>query len=227
MEQKVVDQFSENGRRKVVIIRQEDGAGPHNDKCYLRRMKRSFQKRDWLLFNQPSQSPVTNVHDACIFPMMSKAVSKEQAVTFGSTLLKGEQLHNTVNKVWHDERNKLAMARAFAGHHQIVTSIMKHKGDNNYLSEKGGLSFGMWKVFIRNEEGGGVQLITLAAEREDQTLQGQILRQQRQLKYEKPAVAELQRASLTKEMREILLEHMDPHKMSDDLHSAWYQLTGG
>jgi hypothetical protein len=59
-----------------VIVKQEDGAGLHTDSTYLKGMKREFDRRDWLLFNQPSQSPVTNVHDACIFPMMSKAVTR-------------------------------------------------------------------------------------------------------------------------------------------------------
>jgi len=31
-------------------------------------MARLFEERDWLLFNQPSQSPITNVHNACVFP---------------------------------------------------------------------------------------------------------------------------------------------------------------
>ena len=77
MEEKIVRQFSNNGTRKVIIVKQEDGAGLHMDSTYLKEMKREFDKRDWLLFNQPSQSPATNVHDACIFPMMSKAVSTD------------------------------------------------------------------------------------------------------------------------------------------------------
>ena len=79
----------------------------------------------------------------CIFPMLSKHVSREQALTFGSTLLKGEQLNQTVMKVWADSSNLTAIARAFAGHWQIVLAAMYHEGDNTYLKEKGGLSFGI------------------------------------------------------------------------------------
>ena len=80
LEQKVVERFSENGTIKICIVKQEDGAGLHTNKTYLSGMEEEFRRRDWLLFNQPSQSPITNVHDACIFPMMSKMVSMEQAV---------------------------------------------------------------------------------------------------------------------------------------------------
>ena len=62
-------------------------------------MKEIFDEKDWLLFDQPSQSLVTNIHDACVFPMMSKAVSSTQAVHFDSRLLKAEELNQTVMKV--------------------------------------------------------------------------------------------------------------------------------
>ena len=52
--------------------------------------------RKWLLFNQPSQSAVTNVHDACIFPMLSKCVSGIQALFYFACLLKGEELYEYV-----------------------------------------------------------------------------------------------------------------------------------
>ena len=43
-------------------------------------MKSEFwDKHGYLLFNQSSQFPIFNVHDSCIFPMMSKHVSHEQA----------------------------------------------------------------------------------------------------------------------------------------------------
>jgi hypothetical protein len=67
-------------------------------------MQNEFNQRDWLLFNQPSQSPITNVHNACIFPMMSKSVSWEQAIVFGCRLLRGEQLYNSVMRVWDDKK---------------------------------------------------------------------------------------------------------------------------
>jgi hypothetical protein len=107
LESKVVDQLLENNTVKICIVKQEDGAGLHTNKRYIQTMQDKFNKRDWLLFNQPSQSPITNVHDACIFPMMSKAVSREQAVVFGCRLLRGEQLYNSVMKVWEEKKSCL------------------------------------------------------------------------------------------------------------------------
>jgi hypothetical protein len=41
--------------------------------------------------------------------MMSKAVSRNQALNLGATLLKGEQLHQAVMNVWQDKRHQVAM----------------------------------------------------------------------------------------------------------------------
>ena len=87
----MVDALSDNGRRKICIVKQEDSAGPHQDAKYKSEINEEFAKREWLLFNQPSQSPVINVHNTCIFPMMSKEVSKEQAVNFSSTMMRTEK----------------------------------------------------------------------------------------------------------------------------------------
>ena len=69
--------LSENGRKKVVFVRQEDGASPHNDKTYMKFVEDEFNERGWINFRQPSQSPVLNTCDACYFPMASNAVSRE------------------------------------------------------------------------------------------------------------------------------------------------------
>ena len=81
------------------------------------------------------------------------------------------------------------MAQAFAGHSQIVLAILANKGNNNYLSERGGLSFGIRRTFCSDLEGGdGVVPITLAPEHEGDTVQGAILNEEnvRGLKYEAP-----------------------------------------
>ena len=228
IEREIIEKYNENGTVRVIVVKQEDGAGAHNDHKYVTEMKRIFRDKGWLIFNQPPQSPITNVHDACIFPMMSKKVSREQAVTFGSTLLKGEQLHETIMKVWKDDANKQAIARAFAGHHQIVEEIRQNKGDNKFLSEKGGLSFGIRRTYIRNEEGTGVVPITIAPQNEMETDAGRILNQQRitGLKHQIPKANDLPKAQLTTEMKEMLLELMDPNLMSDDLHHGSIKNTG-
>ena len=225
-EEKVVRKFSNNGTRKVVIVKQEDGAGLHQDRTYLREMNKIFSDRGWLIFNQPSQSPITNVHDACIFPMMSKAVSTVQGLEYGSRLLKGEQLYQTVKSVWENPSNYAAMARAFAGHSQIVLSILHHKGDNNYLSEKGGLSFGIRRTFVTDAEGNGIIPVTLAATNHGETIQGEFLNERlvRKLKYDAPVMRSLDKGKLTKEMYNFLDENMDRTLMSSDLNDTWQRL---
>ena len=44
-------------------------------------------------------------------------------------------------------------------HHQSVNAIIKHKGKNDFLNEKGGLHFGCRAHFIVDEDGEGVHCI--------------------------------------------------------------------
>ena len=169
IEKKIVERFSNNGKRKVIIVKQEDSAGPHREAKYLHGMKKLFYERGWILFIQPSQSPMTNVHNACIFPMMSKGVSRVQAVDYFARILQGEQLHEAVMSVWNDPNNIVAMSRAFAGHSQIVCSILENNGDNNYLSDKKGLSFGIRKMFVADADGSGIIPVPLAPSTEGET----------------------------------------------------------
>jgi hypothetical protein len=187
-----------------------------------------LKRKTGLIFNQPSQSPITNVHDACIFPMMSKAVSRNQALNFRATLLKGEQLHQAVMNVCQDKRHQVTMLRAFAGHLQIVCSILHHKGYNKYLSEKGGLSFGIRKMFVVDEEGNGIIPITLAPQLQSETVQGQLYNERivaTGLKYETPCVKNLTQAKLSEPMKGFLMEHMDHAMMSEELLEVWYQIS--
>ena len=89
--------LSEGGGHKVVVVCQEDGAGPHCCKVYKEDM---FHQCDWLIFNQPPQSPVTNVKDSCLFLMWSKAVSSDQALSIGINILNGEQIYQKFQKVF-------------------------------------------------------------------------------------------------------------------------------
>ena len=227
IERKIVDAFSENGKYKVLVVKQEDNAGLHGESTYLREMKTFFWfMQQWILFNQPPQSPTLNVHDACIFPMLSKCVSMIQALFYRARLLKGEDLYHAVKKAWEDENNKLAMARAFAGHHQIVSAVLHHKGDNTYLSEKGGLSFGVRKLFVPDVEGTGVVAVPLAPENVAETATGSFLIDQEvtKMKYPTPSLDMLPDATLTPEMIQLLDEYMDQRLMSPQLKQVWKNL---
>ena len=76
-------------------------------------------------------------------------------------------------KVWQGPKNLTAINRSSAGHSQIVCAvIMHHKGNNNYLKEKGGLYFGIRRTFVRNEQGDGIIPVTLASETKRETMLG-------------------------------------------------------
>ena len=150
---------------------------------------------------------------------MSKEVSKEQAITFGSKMLRQNQLHDTVMKVWQNDNHKTAMARAFAAHPQIVSAIIEHQGDNKYLSERGGLSFGIRTTYRCNEEGDGVELIDLAPQTEAETAAGIILEDRQKkgiLKYNPPKLNTLEHANPTTEMKEIILQHFCKDLTTDE-----------
>ena len=259
LRKKIFDVYgkNENGEDvKLVLVKQEDGAGTHQDKKYVKEMDRLWHDElGGIIFNQPSQSPVTNVHDACIFPMMSKCVSRDQANIFGAKLLKVEQLNETVLRVFNDRSHLVAMGRAFAGHHQVVCAIMACNGDNNYLKERKGMSFGIRRTFVSTADGNGVQLaaddggvddddddpvpvgegtgiemLDLAPNNYSETVQGIIESEHRitkRLKYTPPDIRTLKRAELTEEMESILLEHMDPDLMTGEVTAFWGERLWG
>ena len=101
----------------MCVFCQEDGARTHQNNTYLHEKKKEFENRDWIIFNQPAQLPVSNFHNACFFPMMSKYVSREQGLNYGSALLKADDLHKSAMKIWADEQNVPAITRSFSGHY--------------------------------------------------------------------------------------------------------------
>ena len=227
MKEKVVEKFNNGGTRDVCILFQEDNAGLHNKKSYLDGKKELFDAEGHLIFNQPPQSPSTNVHDFTIFPMMSKRISREQALTYGSRVMKGEELNKTVMKVWRNESTLPAISRGFAGHHQVVCAILAHDGDNSYLNESKGMSFGVRGHFVTNEAGDGVMV---AEEQEvseaDLTVEFLARREARKLKYSMPDIRTLAEARLTEEMKGFLRANMDPDLLanSDEIAEVWMRM---
>ena len=128
-----------------------------------------------------------------------------------------------MKEAWEDRKNRVAMARAFAGHPQIVSAILKYKGDNNYLSEKGGLSFGICKTFIPDQSGEGVIPVESGPSNEADTLTGNFLMEHElsNLKYKTPSLDDVKEATLTPEMIQMLHKNMDKSKLSDELRSHW------
>lgn len=222
LEEKVMRRFNNGGERQVCIVKQEDGASLHQCKTYLKEMSWLFEERDWLLFNQPSQSPITNVHNACVFPMMSKAVSPNQALVYGARLMKGEELNKTVMTVWTDKTHLPAILRAFVGHSQIVCAILEHKGNSNYLLERGGLLFVIRRMYMTNEEGEGVIPVPLAMV-EGEKMQSHVIHEGRArgLQDDEPAMADFVHTKMTEEMQEFLMVIMDGERMEEEVAQYW------
>ena len=222
----MVKRFSEGGIKKVCIVLQEDGVGLHTNATYLKGKQKLFAERDWLIFNQPSQSPTLNVHDFTIFPAMSKAVTREQALVYGSRVTRGEELNKSVMIVFKDKENLPAMSRGFAGHHQVVCSLLEHNGNNTHLKEKRGTSFGVRRHFVENEEKDGVDGVIPVDIPEYEQLTGERFlaqRAARQLRYLPPDVRGFKHERISMEMRERLQEMMDLDLLAcdDELVEVW------
>lgn len=215
----VYNKTTDGKTRRVVIVLQEDNAGPHSNKKYNQQMDLLFENEGWVRFNQPPQSPVTNVHDAAIFPMLSKLMSRIQAVLFGGRIIVGEELKSAVEKAYFDERNLVAMSRAFAANHQLASAILHYKGDNNYLKEKGGMTFGIRKTFINDKEGNGVVPIDLAPVDESETFCGKLI--QKGLKYKSPNIYDMKEVKLSTQMKVALDRDMDFETLSDFETDFW------
>jgi hypothetical protein len=86
----------------IIIYFQWDGAGPHTDKKLVDWLRAEFDKRGWIFKLQPSQSPITNISDACIFPSLSKKVSSNQAFNFKGIrkILKGDEIWDSAMAAW-------------------------------------------------------------------------------------------------------------------------------
>ena len=73
-------------------------------------------------------------------------------------ILKGEDLWKTVIKSWNETPEEV-LARTYLMYHQIINAIIKQKGKDDFLYEKGGLHFGCRRQFIFDEDGRGVYCI--------------------------------------------------------------------
>ena len=140
--------------KKIVFRYQMDGAGPHKDKQLLQFIESEFDQRGWLMKFQPSQSPMLNVKDAAILPMLSKKVSAIQGISNQSALLEGEQLFEAARQAW-ESMDLCKVARTYVTHHQIVLQIHKYEGGNEFLS-KNRYHFGIRHHFLPTEDGTGI-----------------------------------------------------------------------
>jgi hypothetical protein len=70
-----------------------DGAGPDTDTKLKVCLVDDFASKGWRhLVNQPTNSPLTNVHNDYVFPSMSKSVLADYCLTHSSHVLETKHL---------------------------------------------------------------------------------------------------------------------------------------
>ena len=89
-------QLQQQYNKQIIIRYQMDGAGPHTDKKLQIYLDEQFFERNWMLVQQPPQSPLTNVKDTCLFPSLSRRVTFNQSNLYNSKVLDGEELNSCV-----------------------------------------------------------------------------------------------------------------------------------
>ena len=104
---------------------------------------------------QPSQSPILNTKDACIFPALSKRVTEAQGIAKGSVALEGEEIWQFAKQAF-DNLPDNVIAKSYALHHQFVNAIFRDKGGDDFTREKNALHVGSRRHFLpyHDQEGG-------------------------------------------------------------------------
>jgi hypothetical protein len=206
--EEIAREYETLNMKKLIIRYQMDSAGPHVDGTLINFLRDAFHERGWILKHQPSNSPLTNVKDACIFPAMSKAVTEEQGLSNESYVLEGEQLWQIVTKCWESLLVE-TIGCSYVAHHQIVNAIAKCKGGDDFVRSRGGLHCGVRKVCIpyyENDESTdpvGVEVIATVDPDDD------VATAAAELKYSKPDVPELQMSKeLSPQELNVLFENL-------------------
>ena len=137
-------------QRNVIVKFQWDGAGPHTDKTLNKFLQEEFDKRGWIFKLQPSQSPILNIMDACVFPSLSKKVSTNQALSFEGIrrVLKGDEIFEAAARAWR-EMPLNTIGAAFAGHAQIAAAVYEAGGDcKQFMRGSNNTHFGIRKTYV-------------------------------------------------------------------------------
>ena len=117
--------------KKAIIRYQMDKAGPHTDEVLVEFLEAKFESGQWMLKFQPSNLPICNVKDDCIFPAMSKHVSQEQGISKGSQVHTLEELWAAVTKCWNEFLLD-TIARAYVLHSKIANAIATCDGGDSF-----------------------------------------------------------------------------------------------
>jgi hypothetical protein len=199
----IAAELGTEAEKRICIRYQMNGAGPHTDHRLLDSLDDEFSRRNWILKFQPANSPLTNVKDACLFPALSKAVSREQGIMRGGTLFQGEELWNAVVRAW--EQFPLdTIARSYVGHHQVANAIAHCKGDDTFTREHNSFHCNVRKCCIPmyGENGTLIGVEVVMSEEGDDGASGR----RRQFKYPKPDVSSVEPSQLNLQELSVLLD---------------------
>jgi hypothetical protein len=154
----------ETGKR-VVIRYQWDNATPHIDGKLKEFLQTQVEDRfRWMIKEQPSNSPLTNVQDAYLFPAMAKKVTEDQGLTNRSRILQGEALWEAMERVFVQYPPE-TLARSFCHHQQIAYAIFQCKASDQFVRDSKSLHCGVRKLVhpLYEQEGqlkpSGVEMI--------------------------------------------------------------------
>ena len=194
----IAQKESEGGKYKVVFIEQEDGAGCHTNKEYQSYKEKVFKDNEWLRRMQSAQSPLFNVNDLFYFRKLSKEISAEQSMRFGTKVMKCDEILKVVEKVWKANDDAVTISRGWMSLHQVIAAAYYANGDNAYLTHNDGLDFGIRLNFCPNEEKTGV---VRAVEFENEDTKEKIANERirKGLRYKVPSILDLKSGILNDE----------------------------
>ena len=208
--------------KQAVVRYQMDNAGPHADGNLQEYLKHAFDARGWLLVPQPSNSPVANIMDDCVFPKMSKDVSREQGITHGSLVMQPDEIWAAATKCWKNFPLD-TLARSFIRHSQISCAIAQCQGSDDFIREKGGLHMNVRKCCFTacNDDGTpkGVEVV-IAYDPESESDNGDNMAR---LRYDQPNVKDDLESNLRR------MKHSEINLLFNQLPSnhVWFDTLAG
>ena len=197
----------QNDNAKVLVRFQWDGAGPHVNKELTTYLDSEFTSRGWMFVPQPSQSPLTNTKDACIFPALSRRVTAAQGLSKGSLALASDEIWKYASDAFHHLPLE-TIARAYATHHQIVNAIYQDCGRDDFTRDKKALHVGSRLHFLPHHEGqSSVPNGVFSIESLDTIAHDEI--EKRKLRYDTPDVTALEPEKwLNQQELAVIAEHL-------------------
>ena len=129
-----------------IVVFQADSAGPHIEKTFVDEFDKMCEEEGWYKENQAPQMPHMNTCDLIVFPAMSRRHCHLARASGGIHVLKEDQIWEAAEEVWATLPNS-KRASAYAHAYCIAEEVVRLKGDNRFLGERSGLSFGVRDQF--------------------------------------------------------------------------------